>query len=547
MRRPVTCIVAFALASACQQQHHHSMESKSARPAPLLDGLSNLHHPVTTSNPQAQRYFDQGLTLIYGFNHEEAARSFRYAAELDSKCAMAYWGLALAVGPNYNEPDVDLNREKTAVEAIHKASGAAPYASPNEQAYIEALARRYSADPKADRKQLALAYKAAMEVVARRFPDDLDAAVLFADAAMGLHPWQLWKATGEPQAGTPEILEVLQSVLKRAPHHVGANHLYIHATEASPHPEQAIGSAKLLPLLTPAAGHLVHMPAHTYIRTGDYHSASAANQQAAEVDAAYLAKYRLAGMYPVMYYAHNLQFLAVSASMEGRFADADRTATRLVGEMTPLLKENPMAEWYLPTRALVLVRARKWDQVKMLPEPDKSLKLAHASWRFARALAYSASGQLDQAASDRRSLAAENSGIGADTMLGFNSARGLLELAQLMLDASIARGRHDLTQSADLLRKAVHKEDVLNYNEPPDWYLPPRESLGAVLFEGGRFSEAEAVFSAELKVHAKNPRALFGLAESLQRQGKTAEAARVRKEFDEAWKYADLTLRIEDL
>src|SRR6185295_10994324 len=224
-----------------------------------------------------------------------------------------------------------------------------------------------------------------------------------------------------------------------------------HATEASPHPEQALSSAKLLPSLTPAAGHLVHMPAHTYIRTGDYHAASAANQQAADVDAAYLAKYKVRGMYPAMYYAHNLQFLAVSASMEGRFADADGAAARLIGEMTPVVKENPMAEWYLPTRALVLVRARKWDQVKMLPEPDKNLKLAHAFWRFARALAHSESGQLDQAVSDRTSLAAENSGIGADTMLGFNSARELLELAQLMLDASIARRRHDLAQSADLL------------------------------------------------------------------------------------------------
>jgi tetratricopeptide (TPR) repeat protein len=540
------CLLALAFVSGGEPQHSHSMASESRAPAPLLRGLGDLHHPVTTSNPLAQRYFDQGLALIYGFNHEEAARSFRYAAELDPKCAMAYWGVALAVGPNYNEPVVDLSREKAAIEALEKAAAAAP-ASPAEQAYIQALAKRYSADPKADRKRHALAYKAAMEEVMKNFPDDLDAAVLFADAAMDLHPWQLWKADGQPEEGTPAILDALGTVLKRAPDHVGANHLYIHATEASPNPEQAIRSAERLPSLAPAAGHLVHMPSHVYIRTGDYHSASDANQKAADVDAAYVDKYRVTGMYPAMYYTHNLHFLAISASMEGRSADADRAAARLLDEATPHLKVDPMVETFIPTRALVLVRARKWDEVRKLPEPDKNLKAAHAFWRFSRAMAFSASGQFDQAASERNALSAEAGGIDAAAMHGFNSARRLLELAQLLVDASVARGQRQFKQSAALLERAAQIEDALNYNEPPDWYLPPRESLGAVLLQDGRFPEAEAAFRSELKVHARNPRALFGLAEALKAQGKTTEEAHVRKQFNEAWRHADLTLRIEDL
>jgi len=545
MLKRVCVLLPVTLASALCQQHTHS-EAKDSGPAPLLEGLGRLHHAVTTSSPQAQRYFDQGLTLVYGFNHEEAARSFRYAAKLDPQCAMAYWGVALAVGPNYNDSDIDMGRMKEAVEASQKAVALGPSMSEAERAYAAAMAKRFSLDPKADRKQLAVNYKNAMGDLMRRYPNDLDAATLYADAEMNLHPWQLWSLDGKPEAGTLEIVDVLKSVLKRDPNHVGANHLYVHATEASPHPEDAAQSAERLKTLVPAAGHLVHMPAHTYIRTGDYHAASVANEKAAAADEAYFAKYGATGMYPVMYYSHNLHFLAVSSSMEGRFAVASGAAVKVTDNATRA-KGNPMAEPFVPTSMFVLIRFRRWAEVQKLPEPDKSLHLAHAFWHFGRGMADAGAGQLDAATKERAAMAAEIKSIPADAVWGYNAAHPVLDLAGLMLDANIARARHDYKQAAELFRKAAQAEDRLNYDEPPDWYLPPRESLGAVLFTDGRYAEAETVFRAELKAHPKNPRALFGLAECLRAQKKTAEEATARKDFTDGWKFADTKLTVADL
>jgi tetratricopeptide (TPR) repeat protein len=378
-------------------------------------------------------------------------------------------------------------------------------------------------------------------------PADSDAAVLFADAAMNVHPWQLWSHDGQPGEGTREIVDVLEGVLKRDPNHIGANHLYIHAVEASQKPEQALASAKRLTGLAPGAGHLVHMPAHIYIRTGDYHGASLANQQAVGIDQGYVNKYHVTGMYPVMYYTHNLQFLAVSSSMEGRFDEANRIATKVVSGMTPFAKENPMAEWFLPTRMLVLIRFRQWEELAQVPEPDKSLRILHAVWHFGRGMAFTGLARLDKAAAERDALSAEVKAVPPDAMLGFNSAQQVLGIAAGMLDGYIARGQRNYKRAAELLGKAAQAEDKLNYDEPPDWYLPPRESLGAVLFTDGRYNEAEAAFRAELKAHAKNPRALFGLAECLQAQKKTAEAATVRKEFEAGWKNADVKLKMSDL
>ena len=529
------------------QQHDHPSAPPDNGPAPLLNGLGRLHHAITTSKPEAQRYFDQGLTLVYGFNYDEAARSFRYAAKLDPKCAMAYWGAGLALGPNYNEPDIDPGRRKSAYEASQKAVSLVANAKPPEQAFIRALAKRYSADPKADPKKLAVDYAQAMRDAMRQNPSDSDAAVLFADAAMNVHPWQLWKHDGQPEEGTREIVEVLEGVLKRDPNHIGANHLYIHAVEASEQPQKAMDSAKRLTGLAPGAGHLVHMPAHIYIRTGDYHAASLANQQAVGIDQGYVNKYHVTGMYPVMYYTHNLQFLAVSSSMEGRFDEANRIATKVVTGMMPFAKENPMGEWFLPTKTLVLVRFRQWEELSQLPEPDKNLRILHAIWHFGRGMAFTGLARLDRAIAERDALIAEAKALPRDAMLGFNSAHQLLDIAAGMLDANIARGQRNYKRAAELLTKAAQAEDKLNYDEPPDWYLPPRESLGAVLFTDGRYADAEAAFRAELKAHAKNPRALFGLAECLQAQKKTSEAATVRKEFEAGWKSADIKLKMSDL
>jgi tetratricopeptide (TPR) repeat protein len=519
----------------------------SAGPAPLLNGMGHLHHPVTTSSPLAQRYFDQGLTLIYGFNDPEAERSFAYAAELDPKCAMAYWGLALARGPNYNEWVIDAGREKASTEAIQKAQSLAAGASAAEQEYIRAYSERVSADPKANQTKLGQNYRDAMRDLMRRYPNDNDAAVLYAESLMVLHAWKLWTPDGQPAEGTLEAIHTLEVVLQRDPSDIGANHFYVHAVEESPHPERAMASAQRMPDLTPGAGHLVHMPAHIYIRTGDYHAASLANKQAIGADAGYIEKYHVQTTYSMMYYTHNMHFLAVSASMEGNFADASRVAARITKGLAPMVKEHPELDTFLPTEALVLTRFRRWAQIEALPEPDKTLVQTHAMWRFARAMAYNGEGDIARAAAQRTAFAAEVQAIPSRADFGYNTAGQVFGIAQSTLDASIARTRHDYKQSAVLLQKAARAEDALNYDEPPDWYLPPRESLGAVLLLDGRAKEAEAVFREELQRHPKNPRALYGLAESLRTQGKTAEEVAARKEFQDGWKHADIQLRMEDL
>jgi tetratricopeptide (TPR) repeat protein len=532
-------------AAALGQQHDHGAGTQN--PAPLLVGLGHLHHPIITSNPEAQRYFDQGLTLVYAFNHDEAARSFQYAAKLDPNCAMAYWGIALARGPNYNEWEIDPQREKIASDAITKAQALASHAGAGEHAYIRAYAKRVSTDPKADQKKLGANYRDAMRELMQRYPNDLDAAVLFADAAMDLHAWMLWKRDGKPEEGTLEAVRALESVLRRDPNNIGANHFYIHVMEGSAHPEQAMASARKMADLAPGAGHLVHMPAHIYIRTGDYHAASLSNKQAMGADQGYINKYNVQTMYTMMYYTHNMHFLAVSSSMEGDFAGANRVAGQITRGIAPFLKDHPEAQSFVPTQTLVLVRFHHWTEIEKLPEPDKSLDEAHALWRFARAMAYNGEGKGNQAASERDAFAAEVKAIPAKEGFGYNTAGQVLEIATATLDASIARSRRDYKQAAALLKKAALAEDALNYDEPPDWYLPPRESLGAVLFLDGHSSEAEAVFREELKQHAKNPRALFGLAECLHAQGKTSEENAVRREFGEGWKHADIQLRIQDL
>ncbi len=537
----------LAVAVALAQQHDHAAPPAETGPAPLLIGLGHLHHSITASNALAQRYFDQGLTLVYAFNHDEAARSFEYAARLDPKCAMAYWGIALARGPNYNEWVIDASREKTATNAIQQAVALAANSSASEQAYIRAFAKRVSADPKADQKKMGANYCDAMREVMRQYPNDLDAAVLFADAAMDLHAWLLWKPDGKPEEGTIEAEQALESVLKRDPDNIGANHFYIHVMEASPHPEQAMASAQKMAKLAPGAGHLVHMPAHIYIRTGDYHAASVSNQQAMGADRGYIDQYHVHTMYSMMYYTHNMHFLAVTSSMEGDFVHANRVAAQITQGVAPYIKDHPDAQSFLPTQTFVLVRFRRWADVEKLPEPDKGLDLAHALWRFARGMAFSGEGKSDQAASERAAFATEVKAIPAKEGFGYNTAGQIFAIAGWMLDANIARAHRDYKQAAVLLTKAAQAEDALNYDEPPDWYLPPRESLGAVLLLDHHPKDAEAVFRAELKAHAKNPRALFGLATSLHALGNTAEEAAVRKEFEESWKHADMQLRVEDL
>jgi hypothetical protein len=540
----VLLLLVICLPSLVWGQHQHA--APTSRPAVLMPGLGPVHHPVSTSNHEAQRFFDQGLSLIFAFNHDEAVRAFQRAAELDPQLAMAYWGMALALGANYNMPP-EPEREKAAYEALQKALTLAAKAPEQERAYIAALAKRYSSDPQADLKHLALEYKQAMGELAQRYPDDLDATTLYAESAMNLRPWQLWNKDGTAAEGTEEILATLESVLKRNPDHIGANHYYIHAIEASHHPERALASAARLETLAPAAGHLVHMPAHIYIRVGDYDAAARRNAVAASVDEAYIKNGGGQGIYPLMYYSHNLHFLAVAHAVQGRSGEALAAAEKLAAHVGPHVKAMPMLEFFVPTATLLRVRFRQWAAILQSPPPAAEMVTTKAIWHFARGMASAADGKLEQAERERQAFLTAREAVPADATWDLNSASHVLNIAQHVLEARMAVAKGDQKAAVELLRTAAEMEDALNYAEPPGWYLPARETLGGVLLANGDYAAAEGVFRADLAKHPRSGRSLFGLQESLKGQGKAYAAQLIQQELQTAWTNADTSLRIEDL
>jgi tetratricopeptide (TPR) repeat protein len=389
-------IVASLFFAAVASGHAAHAAPASANAVPLFDDLGSYHRAISTKNRAAQRYFDQGIRLLYGFNHDEAERAFREAARLDPQCGICYWGVGLTLGPNINLP-MDPDRNVKAVEALAKAKAPAARASAVERALIDALAVRYSADPAADRAKLDEAYADAMTGVYRRFPADDDVATLYAEAMMDLRPWKFWNADGTPAPGTEAIVATLETVLKRNPTHPGANHYYIHATEASKNPERGTASAKRLETLVPGAGHLVHMPAHVYMRTGNYAGASDANAKAVAIDEKYIKANNVQGVYPIMYYTHNQQFLAAAAAMEGRSAVAREAAQKTTDLAIPVAKEMPMAEFVVPWAMYFALRFEKWDDVLAMPKPDDALPTAVALWHFGRGVAFAAQNKLDEA------------------------------------------------------------------------------------------------------------------------------------------------------
>jgi tetratricopeptide (TPR) repeat protein len=541
----------FALLLVCgagfAQHEQHSMGNNGE--AALVEGMGSLHHAVSTKNAEAQKFFDQGLRFVYAFNHDEAVRSFKRAADLDPDLAMAFWGVAYALGPNINS-DVDPEREIAAYNAVERARSLEEKASPAERDYIEALARRYTNDAQAKPetlRRLSAEFSSAMGALSKKYPNDLDAAVLYAESMMDLHPWQLWKPDGTPTEGTLEIVSTLESVLKRDPNHVGAIHYYIHAVEASPHPERALPYAARLERLMPAAGHIVHMPAHIYERTGDYAAAAHSNEDAAAADRAYIKTGGAGGLYPLMYYSHNLHFLAIAYSMEGRFADSMRAARQLEANVDPHVKEMPMLEGFDTVVPLLLVRFRRWDDVLKLPEPPASMPATHALWLWSRGVALAATGKGEDAEAAYKNLVAAERSTPADAMDGLNPLTSILKVADNVLAARISAARGDSAGAIELLNAAVAAEDALSYDEPPAWFLPTRESLGGLLLRSGKAAEAEAVFRADLERNRRSGRSLFGLWKALEAQHKTREAEAARREFEAAWKNADTQLRVEDL
>jgi tetratricopeptide (TPR) repeat protein len=526
-----------------------AQETTELKPVSLVKGLSNLHHPVSTKSTVAQQYFDQGLCLVYAFNHEEAARSFRRAADIDPRMAMAWWGVALAVGPNYNLP-VDPEHEKIAVDAVDKAKDLSSAAPQIEKEYIEAIAKRFSHDRQPNYHQLDADYSDAMRDLSRKYPDDPDAATLYADSLMNLRPWKLWRADGTPEPGTDEIVATLENVLRRDPNHIGAMHLYIHAVEASSHPERASPDADRIATLAPAAGHLVHMPAHIYERTGNYNGAREHNAAAAKADEDYAATTGAQGMYMIMYYSHNLHFGALAAGMQGHCADAKQSADRLAENVRPTVKDMPMLEAFLGVPLEMAVRCGRWDDLMAMSEPSAQTPTLKVFWLYSRGLALVARGKTSDAEALQKQLATIEATAPRNEVFMppvENHSWQLFHIANAVLAARIAAARGNKPDAIGLLRDAVAAQDQLLYDEPPDWYYPVRESLGGMLVQAGDLKGAETVFRDDLERNPRNPRSLFGLAEVLTRLNRTYEAFWVKQQFEDAWQGADLDLKFGDL
>jgi tetratricopeptide (TPR) repeat protein len=538
-------VLLLAAGSYAQAQHHHH-EQQPSKPTELLEGLGNHIHPIATQSALAQRFFDQGLALIFGFNHDEAARLFARASELDPNSPMPHWGIALALGPNYNLPPMP-EREEKAWRAIAKATELARTAPENERAYVEALVKRYSKDVHEDRQKLAVAYKDAMKVVKERYPDDLDAATLYAEALMNLRPWQLWTAEGLPSDGTLEIVEVLEGVLRRDPNHPGANHYYIHAVEASKTPERALPSAMRLGSIMPGAGHIVHMPSHIFLRVGDHQSSASVNETASEVDRKYIERSQAKGIYPLMYYSHNLHFVSFARMMQGKYDEALDYARRLRSNVDGAIDEMPMLAPYGTFEWLVLARFAKWHELLAQPLPKEKNNFVNAMYRYSRGLALARLGKVKEAESERAVMDEIACRIPEQESLMINKAHSVLAIGLADLDARIARAKGDPGTEIVHWRRAVDLQDKLSYMEPPEWHYPVREALGGALLRQGKPSEAEAVFRKDLEINPRNGRSLFGLLEALKVQKKSVSTDWVKKEFTEAWKYSPASLTIEDL
>jgi tetratricopeptide (TPR) repeat protein len=514
--------------------------------APLLEGLGNHSYQVT-ANAEAQPYFNQGLILSYAFNHAEAERSFLTAAKLDPNCAMCYWGAALVVGPNINAV-MDPENVPKAWDALQKALALADKVSEKERDLIQALSKRYAEKPPEKRAPLDEAYAEAMRAVAKKYPDDNDIVTLFAEALMDLHPWNLWQRSGEPQPWTPEILTTLETVLKRAPEHPGANHLYIHAVEASPDPGRGMASADRLNTLVPGAGHLVHMPAHIYLRVGRYADASEANLRAVASDQEYITQCRSQGVYPLAYHPHNFHFLFVARTLEGRSQDAlaAANAVKEKGGHEEMMRKDGWStlQHYYVMPVYAMLRFGKWDDILAQPTLAEELVYPRAILHYGRGMALRAQGKPDEASKELEELKklAVDPRLEKVTIWDLNPGKTIVAIAQEVLEGEIAAVRKDYPTAIKHLKKAVELEDSLTYNEPPDWYYPARHNLGAVLLEAGKAKEAEKVFQDELKNFPENGWSLFGLVQSLKAQKKTKEANEAQKRFDKAWANSDMTL-----
>ena len=515
--------------------------------APLFDGMGNHHHPITTKDPDAQKYFDQGLIIDFAFNHAESVRSFRAAQRLDPECAMCYWGEALALGPNINVTSngkvVMSDGDRIAAHAaIQRAVALKEGVTEQERDYIDALASRYNGDPSTPREPLDEAYVNVMRVLYEKYPDDDDATSLFAESLMNTMPWDYWLDADNPKPRTVEVMDALETVLARTPDHPMAIHLYIHAVEASSNPERAEGPADTLANLVPGAGHLVHMPAHIYWRVGRYNDASEANVRAATVDEAYIAQCNAQGFYPAMYYPHNIHFLWAASSMEGRSEVAIDAARRVAANVNlEMIDQFPGVEFFNTIPLLALTQFGKWDEVLAEPQPRADLEFSNGIWHYVRATAFARKNDLESARAEHASLVPLKDATDVhflDTI--YYPATSLLAIADALVLGEIALAEGDLDAAVAHFRRAVDTQDQLPYTEPPFWYYPTRHSLGRALLIKGDAAAAEQVYRRDLEDYPHNGWAMYGLIQSLNEQDK--DASGMQHMFDKVWSRADVTL-----
>lgn len=546
-RVAVVAIGAFVLAVLAwfgwQQRERSEAPSADAIGVARLEGLGAYRMPVRVATPEARAWFDQGMVLAYAFNHDAAARSFLKAAELDPRCAMCWWGAALVLGPHLNAA-MDPDDAPLALERVRRAASLAKEG--RERDFIEALSRRYSASAADDRAQLDEGYAQAMREMVARHPKDLDARVLLAEALMDLHPWNFHDRAGDARPWTAEIVALLEGVLRDAPDHPGANHLYIHVVEASRRPERALEAAHRLRDLVPGAGHLVHMSSHIYLRTGRYHEASEANLRAIAADGRTMAACgNPPGIYRDGYVPHNHHFLYASSMMEGASRQAIDAADEVARRMDLERSRRPGYEalqHYWVTPYLARVRFGRWDELVGLPPPPADLPYPTAIWHYARGMGLLRLGRLDEAGKALQGLAtiASHPHMDQARMWGLNSLGAILRVAERQLRGEIAAARGEHAQAIEALREAVALQDRFDYDEPEPWYMPVRQALGAVLLAAGRANEAQSVYEEDLKRHPDNGWSLFGRLQALEAQRRPAHEARAR--LQAAWRHADVQL-----
>jgi tetratricopeptide (TPR) repeat protein len=542
-------LAAAALVTAFSTAAQHAHQPLPPAATELHPGLGDYHFPITAANADAQVYFDQGIRLLYGFNHDEAARYFRRAAELDPQAPMPYWGVALSIGPNYNDAAVDAARAQATYDAVKNAEQRAQNVSARERDYIAALAKRYpSPEPAADWLGFHRDYSQAMREMVEKYPDDLDAATLFGESLMMLRPWQLWSLEGEPAPGTLELVAVLESVLRRNPNHPGANHFYIHAVEASRNLERAIPSATRLMTLTPGAGHLVHMPGHIFLQTGDFDLAAETNVKASAADRAFIERTGATGVYPLMYWTHNIHFVAYARAQQGRYDEAKQAANEMVENVADGDREMQMLEGFRLYPLMVDLRFHRWDTILATPEPERTRQLSHAFWRYARAMALAGQNKVREATAEQRRFERERASVPPEGQYLINNKAGdLLTLAAATLDAQVAAARGEQSAAIAAWRRAVELEAALAYDEPPAWFYTVRQSLGGALLKNGDGVEAERVFRDALETRPRDGRLLFGLWQTLLAQGRANEAVLVQEQFGRAWAAATTPLTLDHL